>query len=232
MAEANVEVLHGMAEPGTKPGTDDWSGGSHPYRIGHRKLGMWLFIMSDTLTFAALLIAYSYARFSSQDWPTPFPFNPSIIFSSVMTLVLLSSSLTMVFAVAAAKEGKKRRARYWIFATMFFGTLFIVLHAQEWMHLMDEGLYMNALPDHWLKEAPNASILFGSAFFGITGLHMFHVLTGVLYLGFIALRIRKMSAEDVETSGLYWHFVDLVWMFVFPLIYLMSVDATGKFQPH
>src|SRR5215216_2500650 len=107
---------------------DDWSGGTFPYRVGHRKLGMWLFIMSDALTFTALLIAYSYARFSSVDWPTPFPFNPSIIFSTVMTLVLLSSSLTMVFAVDAAKRGKKRTARYWIFATMFFGTLFVVLH--------------------------------------------------------------------------------------------------------
>src|SRR5215216_839053 len=116
MAEAETLTLESKASTLA----EEWSGGSFPYRIGHRKLGMWLFIMSDTLTFAALLIAYSYARFSSQDWPTPFPFRPSIIFSSVMTLVLLSSSLTMVFAVAAAKEGKKRKARYWIFATMFF----------------------------------------------------------------------------------------------------------------
>ena len=83
---------------------NDWGGGTHPYRVSHRKLGMWLFIMSDSLTFCALLIAYSYARFSSQDWPTPFPFSPSIIFSTGMTLVLLSSSLTMVFAVSAAKR--------------------------------------------------------------------------------------------------------------------------------
>ena len=68
----------------------------------------------------------------------------------------------------------------------------------------------------------------GAAFFGITGLHMFHVLTGVLYLGVIAARIKRFTDEDVEVSGLYWHFVDLVWMFVFPLIYLLSVD----FSPH
>jgi cytochrome c oxidase subunit 3 len=204
---------------------DEWSGGSFPYRIGHRKLGMWLFIMSDTLTFAALLIVYSYVRYSSENWPKPFPFSPSIIFSSVMTLVLLSSSLTMVFAVAAAKQGKKKKARYWILATMVFGTAFIVLHSMEWQHLMSEGLYLNSLPEEWVKDANfhGSSILFGSTFFGITGLHMFHVFTGVLYLGFVALRIRKMTAEDVETSGLYWHFVDLVWMFVFPLIYLMSI---------
>ncbi|HKG23857.1 MAG TPA: cytochrome oxidase subunit III, partial [Blastocatellia bacterium] len=74
----------------------DWDGGALPYRVGHRKLGMWLFIMSDSLTFAALLIGYSYVRVGSDSWPTPFPFYPSIIFSTVMTLALLSSSLTMV----------------------------------------------------------------------------------------------------------------------------------------
>ena len=207
---------------------NDWGGGTHPYRVSHRKLGMWLFIMSDSLTFCALLIAYSYARFSSQDWPMPFKFFPSVIFSTVMTLVLLSSSLTMVFAVSAAKRRDKRRARRWILATIFFGAMFIVLHLYEWMHLMhDEGLYPFQLPAEWLEKWPNASPLFGSAFFGITGLHMFHVLTGLCYLGVIALRIKKFSADDVEVSGLYWHFVDLVWMFVFPLIYLMSVDYTG-----
>jgi cytochrome c oxidase subunit 3 len=207
---------------------NDWSGGTHPYRVSHRKLGMWLFIMSDSLTFCALLIAYSYARFSSQDWPMPFKFFPSVIFSTVMTLVLLSSSLTMVFAVSAAKRRDKRRARRWIFATIFFGAMFIVLHLYEWMHLMhDEGLYPFQLSAEWLERWPNASPLFGSAFFGITGLHMFHVLTGLCYLGVIALRIKKFSADDVEVSGLYWHFVDLVWMFVFPLIYLLSVDYTG-----
>ncbi|HKS39423.1 MAG TPA: cytochrome c oxidase subunit 3 [Blastocatellia bacterium] len=207
---------------------NDWGGGTHPYRVSHRKLGMWLFIMSDSLTFCALLIVYSYARFSSQDWPMPFKFFPSVIFSTVMTLVLLSSSLTMVFAVSAAKRRDKRRARRWIFATIFFGAMFIVLHLYEWMHLMhDEGLYPFQLPAEWLEKWPNASPLFGSAFFGITGLHMFHVLTGLCYLGVIALRIKKFSADDVEVSGLYWHFVDLVWMFVFPLIYLMSVDYTG-----
>ena len=145
-----------------------------------------------------------------------------------MTLVLLSSSLTMVFAVSAAKRRDKRRARRWIFATIFFGAMFIVLHLYEWMHLMhDEGLYPFQISAEWLERWPDASPLFGSAFFGITGLHMFHVFTGLCYLGVIALRIKKFSADDVEVSGLYWHFVDLVWMFVFPLIYLLSVDYTG-----
>jgi cytochrome c oxidase subunit 3 len=212
MAEARVESLT----------ANDWGGGVHPYRVGHRKLGMWLFIMSDTLTFGALLFAYSYARVASINWPTPFSFFPSIVFSSVMTLVLLSSSLTMVFAVAASKRGKKGAARKWIIFTMFFGLTFVVLHLFEWKHLIDEGLAAFELPAEWVEKFPGASPLFGSTFFGITGLHMFHVLTGVIYLGVIAARIRKFKDEDVEVAGLYWHFVDLVWMFIFPLVYLMS----------
>jgi cytochrome c oxidase subunit 3 len=202
---------------------NDWSGGTLPYRVGHRKLGMWLFIMSDSLTFGALLFTYSYVRFSADVWATPFIFDPSIVFSTVMTLVLLSSSLTMVFAVSAAKRRDRRKARLWIFATMAFGLTFVILHGLEWKHLIDAGLQAFELPESWLHAFPGASPLFGATFFGITGLHMFHVLTGVAYLGVIAARIRKFSADDVEVSGLYWHFVDLVWMFVFPLIYLLSV---------
>jgi cytochrome c oxidase subunit 3 len=221
MAEARAESL----------AVNDWGGGVHPYRVGHRKLGMWLFIMSDTLTFAALLITYSYARAASVAWPTPFP-RRSIIFSSTMTLVLLSSSLTMVFAVAASKRGKRGTARKWIFATMVLGLTFVVLHAMEWNHLIGEGLAPFELPAEWLepKAWPGASPLFGSTFFGITGLHMFHVLTGVIYLGVVATRIKKLN-DDVEVAGLYWHFVDLVWMFVFPLIYLLSVDYQGVIKP-
>lgn len=216
MAEARAESL----------AANDWGGGVHPYRVSHRKLGMWLFIMSDTLTFGALLVAYSYARASSVKWPTPFPFSPSIVFSTSMTLVLLSSSLTMVFAVAASKRGKRGAARKWILATMVLGLTFVVLHGMEWMNLIGEGLTPFELPAKWSEHWPGASPLFGSTFFGITGLHMFHVLTGVMYLGVVAARIKKMN-DDVEVAGLYWHFVDLVWMFVFPLIYLLSVDYEG-----
>lgn len=202
----------------------DWGGGAHPYRIGSRKLGMWLFIISDSLTFSALLIGYSYVRASSDQWPTPFAFSPSIIFSSVMTLCLLSSSFTMVMAVAASARQDKAKVRRWIGLTMLGGILFLVLHLIEWNHLIHEGLKPFELPAAWLELWPEASPLFGATFFSITGLHMFHVFTGVIYLGIVALRAPRLKHEDIEISGLYWHFVDLVWMFVFPLIYLLSVD--------
>ena len=209
----------------------DWGGGTHPYRVGHRKLGMWLFIVSDSLTFSALLIGYSYLR-ASNVWPTPFPFYPSIVFSSVMTFCLLSSSFTMVFGVSASSHGDKAKARKWILGTMFFGAAFVVLHLIEWNHLITEGLRPFSLPAHWVEvftttDGHLPSPLFGATFFAITGLHMFHVTTGIIYLGVVSARANKLKHEDIEISGLYWHFVDLVWMFVFPLIYIMSVDVGG-----
>ena len=213
------------------PAADDWSGGRYPYHVGHRKLGMWLFIVSDAMTFSALLIGYSYLRAASVQWPTPFKFSPSIVFSTVMTLFLLASSFTMVMAVGASARKDFGRARLWIFLTMLGGLTFLALHIYEWLHLIyDEGLRPFALGEHLAARWPQAPPLFGAGFFTITGLHMFHVLTGVLYLGYVALRIRRLRHEDVEISGLYWHFVDLVWMFVFPLIYLMSVDIGGVAQ--
>lgn len=195
-----------------------WAGGQRPFAMGSKKLGMWLFIISDTLTFSALLVVYTYARINSPNWPRPFPFNPSIIYSTVMTIVLLASSLTMVMAVAAMARGARGTAIKWVLATMVFGLTFVGLHLREWMHLINEG--MRPFSNPW------GSPLFGAVFFGVTGLHMTHVVIGVLYLGIISIGLGrgKLTSEDVEVSGLYWHFVDLVWMFVFPLIYIMSVS--------
>ena len=225
-----------------------------------KKVGMWLFLASDSLTFGALLVAFSYNRLSNPAWPTPFA-KESIINSTIMTACLLSSSLTMVMAVFAAQRGDKAWLRNWLFATMGFGTAFIVLHGMEWSKLIGEGMTPFANP--WAPTVPQ----FGGTFFTLTGMHMLHVTIGVIYLGVIALRKmflpilgalwlagyflipannvfhygihtllvglivsavilflkpKVYDAHDVEVAGLYWHFVDLVWMFIFPLVYLMS----------
>ncbi|MBK9167284.1 MAG: cytochrome c oxidase subunit 3 [Bryobacterales bacterium] len=195
-----------------------WAGGTRPFAMGSKKLGMWLFIVSDTLTFATLLIVYTYLRMAAPSWPTPFHFSPGILFATVMTFVLLASSFTMVLGVRAMSEGDRKAAVRWIGATMTGGLLFIALHLTEWRSLIAEG--MRPFSNPW------GDPLFGATFFTITGLHMTHVAAGVLYLGVIAAGVARgrFSAEDVEVSGLYWHFVDLVWMFVFPLVYLMSVS--------
>ena len=201
------------------PAEATWGGGASPFAVGDKKLGMWLFIVSDALTFAALLMAYSYVRVANQ-WPTPFDFYPAIIFSSVMTFVLLSSSLTMAFGVDAAHAGDRQATKKWIWATAFCGVLFVALHSYEWMHLIHDGVTPFGNP--W------GTPLFGGTFFLCTGLHMTHVVIGVIYLMVVAWGFGrgKYDAEDVEVSGLYWHFVDLVWMFIFPLIYLMSTKVS------
>ena len=196
-----------------------WSGGASPFGINSKKLGMWLFIVSDTLTFSALLVSYAYVRLATPDWPRPFEIWPAIAKSSFMTFMLLSSSLTMVLAVAAAHRGDVKKATRYLIFTMICGAAFVGIHATEWYTLI--------VVDHvtpWSN--PWGVPLFGGTFFGLTGLHMVHVTIGVVYLGIICAGYKKgkWNADHVEVSGLYWHFVDLVWMFIFPLVYLLDVS--------
>jgi len=197
-----------------------WAGGTRPYAMSSKKLGMWLFILSDSLTFSALLIAYSYSRLANPNWPRPFTIWPAVATSTLMTVFLLASSLTMVMAVSAGHRLERGRAVKYLLLTMLGGGVFIGLHMNEWAHLIHEGLRPFSNP--W-----GGPPLFGATFFGLTGLHMTHVAIGMIYLGIIALGfgMGKFKPEDVEVSGLYWHFVDLVWMFIFPMVYLMSVKA-------
>ncbi len=187
---------------------------------GVKTLGMWLFVLSDLLTFATLLVVYSALRLANPDWPKPFSLSPAIVFSTVMTLVLLASSLTMVWAVGAMERGERALAVRWLVATIAGGAAFIGLHLTEWRHLM---LVEQITPAGNPWNVP----VFGAVFFGITGLHMAHVAAGLVYLSILATGVSrgKFTAEDVETGGVYWHFVDVVWMFVFPLVYLMAVKS-------
>ena len=190
--------------------------------MNSKKLGMWLFILSDSLTFGAVLISYAYVRLANPGWPRPFEIWPAIAKSSAMTLILLSSSLTMVLGVAAAHRGERKKAVHCLYWTMLFGALFVIIHATEWYSLITTE-QVTPWSNPW--DVP----LFGAAFFGLTGLHMLHVTIGVVYLGVVAWGFgkAKFDAVDVEVSGLYWHFVDLIWMFIFPMVYLMSVSLKG-----
>ncbi len=193
-----------------------WQGGERPFATHSKKLGMWLFIVGDSLTFATLLMVCAYLRLSAASWPAPFRFYPAIVNACVMTFFLLTSSLTMVKAVDAMGAGDRKATLKWLLATMLGGAAFVGLHLSEWLHLLHQPA--------WNSRA------FSTAFFTVTGLHMAHVTAGVLYLAVIATGVGrgKFAHEDVETSGLYWHFVDLVWMFIFPVVYLMSVQGAGR----
>jgi heme/copper-type cytochrome/quinol oxidase subunit 3 len=188
-----------------------------PFGVQTKKLTMWLFIASDAVTFGAILFCYSYLRVGTPDWPHPFQFSPSIVNGMVMTAVLLTSSLTMLGAVAAAKAGRKATCLKWLAMTIFLGIAFATLHLREWFHMFDEGWGL-------ARNPTGGPVIFGATFFSITGLHLMHVISGVIALTVIAIGYKTdwLDQAHVETTGLYWHFVDLVWMFVFPLLYLMN----------
>jgi cytochrome c oxidase subunit 3 len=136
----------------------------------------------------------------------------------IMTVVLITSSLTMLGAVDSAKTGDKGKTNRFLWSTILLGVIFAGLHVREWFGLIDEGVR--------LFQNPWGSPLFGATFFAITGLHLLHVISGVVALAVISRGFSRgrLTAGHVETTGLYWHFVDLVWMFVVPLIYLLNIS--------
>ena len=183
------------------------------FSVPAKKMAMWLFIIADSATFAGCLVAYGFLRNGTPNWPRPFP---SITNVAAMTFILLTSSLTMLFAVRHAQMGDKAKAFRWTLITAVFGILFALLHIREWLALIGEGMTLFHNP--WGTPA------FGASFFSITGLHLLHVTGGVVALIAVALRYQggRYKADDLEITGLYWHFVDLVWMFVVPLVYLLN----------
>jgi cytochrome c oxidase subunit 3 len=188
--------------------------GLPPFTVPAKKMAIWLFIIADAATFAACLVAYGFLRNGTPNWPRPFH---SITNVAVMTFILLTSSLTMLFGVRAAKAGDKGGAFLWTMITAAGGILFALLHIREWLHLIDEGMTM--------FHNPWGTGLFGASFFSITGLHLTHVTGGVIALIVVGLRYKggRYNADDLEVTGLYWHFVDLVWMFVVPFVYLLNL---------
>jgi cytochrome c oxidase subunit 3 len=189
-----------------------------PFAIPSKKLVMWLFIISDAVTFGALLFAYGYVKNASPDWPEPFKFAPSIVNVMLMTFILVSSSLTMLVATRAAKAANKTSAIRWTFITVAGGILFALLHIREWVGLIREGVR--------LFQNPWGSPMFGATFFAITGLHLTHVIGGAIALTVVALGYKRgrYNSDDIEIWSLYWHFVDLVWMFVVPMVYLLNIS--------
>jgi cytochrome c oxidase subunit 3 len=185
------------------------------FSVPAKKMAMWLFIIADTATFAGCLVAYGFLRNATPDWPRPFHSITNVV---LMTFVLVTSSLTMLFAIDAAKAGEKAKALQWTLITAGAGALFALLHIREWLGLIGEG--MTLLKNPW------GTGLFGAAFFSITGLHLLHVTGGVIALVAVGIRYQggRYNADDLEITGLYWHFVDLVWMFVVPLVYLLNLS--------
>ena len=192
----------------------NWGGGKSPFGTSWRKFMMWIFIISDALTFMAFLVAYGFMRSISPMWPKQTEvFNMVLI--TFMTFVLISSSAVMAMAVGAARAANPKLAFRFLVLTIVGGFIFLGCQAFEWSHLIEEGARLTHNP--W--GVPQ----FAASFFVITGFHGFHVLSGVTILAIVAIRaaLGKYSADQIENAGLYWHFVDVVWVFVFAFYYLL-----------
>ena len=185
------------------------------FHVSWQKLMMWLFIVTDALLFSAFLAGYLFTRLASdRPWPAQDEIF-SMNFITVMTFVLITSSATMACAVKAAQDGNRVLTKRFTMITMLIGFGFLGMQAVEWSHFIHDGARLTHNP--W--GVPG----FSSYFFMMTGFHGSHVLIGAVILLITALRTmpKRFSAEKVELAGLYWHFVDLVWVFIFGCFYLI-----------
>jgi cytochrome c oxidase subunit III len=198
-----------------------WGGGAHPFGASWQKTMMWIFIITDGLLFSGLLCGYSYLRTTSAS-VAPWPDRPevfSIPFIALMTFLLISSSAAMGSAVTAARLGDRGKVKACLALTIAGGLAFLCCQAIEWKHLIHGGLTLTSGKFEHLTVAPQ----FGASFFLLTGFHGSHVVSGltILIITFIRYLMGKTPAQGVEMAGLYWHFVDLVWVFIFTLFYLI-----------
>lgn len=214
-----------------------WNGGKSPFNVEYGKLMMWYFLMSDAFTFGAFLISYGTVRFSSNGWPDPnkvFNSYPGaaegvyapLVFVSIMTFILIMSSVTMVLAVHAGHERNRKGVAVYLIWTIIGGLMFLGCQAWEWTHLHHEGAWWGSNP-FANSDGTIGHANFTNFFFTITGFHGFHVFSGVA-INVIMLIMTLMGSFDkkghylmIEKAGLYWHFVDLVWVFVFTCFYLL-----------
>ncbi len=189
-----------------------------PFAIPAKKLAMWLFIISDIMTFAACLIAYGFLRNSTANWPRPFQFS-TIVSVLIMTVILVTSSLIMALAVRAARSGDRPAAFRWTMITLVAGLLFILLHIREWFGMIDQGVTF--------FKNPWGTGLFGGAYFSVTGMELLHVIAGLIALLIVGLGYKsgRYTSDDIENCGLFWQFINIVWMFVVPLIYFMNLAS-------
>ncbi|MBP2306450.1 cytochrome c oxidase subunit 3 family protein [Azospirillum melinis] len=188
--------------------------------------GMWVFLATEVLFFGGMLLAYTWLRANHPDGVAEAGRHTTVVIGSVNTLVLLTSSFTMAWAVHAAEHGRQKALTRLLSATALLGLLFLGLKGYEYHGEWTEHL-VPGLNFH--QDGPHARTieLFYFLYFLLTGLHGIHVTIGIVLIALLAVRARRgaFSARyytPVEVTGLYWHFVDIVWIFLYPLIYLVG----------
>jgi len=188
------------------------------------RLGMWLFLFSELLLFGGLFILYATAM---RRYPNEFHLaaeEMNLFFGGTNTIILLTSSLLVALSLIALKQGRKDRAMWMLVGTIILACIFIGIKYLEWTEKIHHGLYPNASE---LLARPRGEIFFFNLYYLITGLHGLHVTIGAIIFTIILIMISKdrIQADDpviLENCGLYWHLVDIIWIFIFPLFYLIT----------
>jgi heme/copper-type cytochrome/quinol oxidase subunit 3 len=210
-------TAHGHAQAIPMPGTGPMEG----MRVYNMKLGMWVFLLSEVMFFSGLIGSYIVLRFASpEQWAEP-NVVLNVPLTGLNTFILICSSVTMVKAFAAIEHGDQAGLKKWLVGTILLGTTFLSIQVFEYIALIGEGFVPMAA-----SYAAEGGPLYGSTFYTMTGFHGAHVTIGVLCLIFTAIKaFRGKYSKDnyagVEVIGLYWHFVDLVWIILFTIVYLI-----------
>jgi len=187
-------------------------GESSSLGVDNQKLGIWTLLGSEAVFFSVLITTYIIMH--GRNLTGPYPHEVlNVTLTAINTMILICSSLTMVSALAAIQRGDQRKLRIWLIGTIVLGLFFLGGQVIEFSLLVRDGLSMR-------------SNLFGSTFFTLTGFHGAHVAVGIIWLGFVLIRaisgeLSKENHMSVELVGLYWHFVDLVWILIFTIVYLI-----------
>lgn len=195
--------------------------------VSSGKLAMWLFLGSDGMSFMGLIAAYVALRIGNWgNWPDPTQIL-NINLTALNTFILICSSVTMVKAFSAAQDGNVAKLKQWLFFTMLGGAIFLGIQVYEYSHLIHDGVKLwdsaGRPMSEWLNEHMRGhSTLFSATFYACTCFHGCHVLSGVIYLACILIGVMRgrWTVNRIEIVGLYWHFVDLVWIVIFTIIYL------------
>jgi heme/copper-type cytochrome/quinol oxidase subunit 3 len=201
---SGAAVMHSAVEPAETPLTPESWG----------KLGMWVFLAADAMSFGGLIVGYGLLRYASPNWPVPSQVL-GINLTAFMTFLLICSSVTMVLSLSAIKGNDMKGLRKFLFLTILGGLGFLGLQAYEWTHLIADEL-----PKHGISFSTH---LFATTFFVLTGFHGMHVTGGVIYNSCVLAACLRghYGPKHVEIAGLYWHFVDLVWILIFTFVYLI-----------
>jgi len=188
------------------------------------KLGMWVFIFTEILLFGGLFLVYAVMRSNYPDDFHQAAHHLNAFIGAINTVVLLASSATVAMSITAVQKGDNRRAVILLFTTLICAGIFLINKYFEWGHKIHIGLYPGS---DLMLTLNHGSVMFFSLYFFMTGLHMFHLVVGGIILTIIMIKVNRGTINAgryvfLENGGLYWHLVDLIWIFLFPLLYLIT----------